>query len=76
MIIGVRTVLFKKDIEPCCAYCKRGAALDEEQVMCIKKGIVSSAGSCRRFQYDPLKRTPPKPITVDFSHLKEEDFIL
>ncbi len=69
-------MLFQKDIEPRCAYCKRGANLDEEQVMCMKKGIVSAAGACRKFKYDPLKRTPPKPVSVDFSHLKEEDFVL
>ena len=69
-------MLFEKDIEPRCAYCKRGAVLDEERVMCMKKGIVSAAGSCRRFQYEPLKRVPPKPVTADFSHLKEEDFVL
>ncbi len=69
-------MLFKKDIEPRCAYCKRGAVLDEDRVMCMKKGVISAADSCRRFQYDPLKRVPPKPISVDFSHLKEEDFVL
>lgn len=69
-------MLFKKDIEPRCAYCKRGALLDEEQVLCVRKGIVSVGGSCRRFRYDPLKRTPPKPVAADFSHLKEEDFSL
>lgn len=69
-------MLFEKDIEPRCAYCKKGARLDEDQVMCVKKGIVSPAGSCRKFKYDPLKRVPPKPLSVDFSHLKEEDFVL
>ena len=69
-------MLFKKDIEPRCAYCKRGANLDEELVMCMKKGIVSPAGACRAFQYDPLKRVPPKPLSANFSHLKEEDFVL
>lgn len=69
-------MLFEKDIEPRCAYCKRGAVLDEERVMCVKKGIVASGGSCRRFKYEPLKRVPPKPAAADFSHLKEEDFVL
>lgn len=69
-------MLFEKDIDPRCAYCKRGVALDEDQIMCVKKGIVSPAGSCRKFKYDPLKRVPPKPMSADFSHLKEEDFVL
>ncbi|MDD6161143.1 MAG: hypothetical protein PUB51_08470 [Oscillospiraceae bacterium] len=69
-------MLFDKKIEPRCVYCKRGASLNEEQIMCLKKGIVGSNSACRHFQYDPLKRIPPKPISADFSHLKEEDFVL
>lgn len=69
-------MLFEKDMEPRCAYCQRGTPLDGETVMCPKRGVVSAAGSCRRFRYDPLKRVPPKPVSVDFSHLKEEDFVL
>jgi len=69
-------MLFQKNIDPRCAYCKRCVPLDEDQMLCAKKGIVSPAGSCRKFKYDPLKRVPPKPIAADFSHLKEEDFVL
>lgn len=67
-------MLFKKDIEPRCAYCKRCAVLNEDQVFCSKKGVVPAAHSCRRFRYDPLKRVPPKPVQANFSHLREEDF--
>lgn len=69
-------MLFKKDMDPRCAYCKRGAVLDEERVMCIRKGVVAADDRCRRFRYDPLKRVPPKPLAANFSHLKEEDFSL
>ena len=68
--------LFQKDIEPRCAYCARGRALGENRVVCLKRGLVDPAFHCRAFQYDPLKRTPPKPVKVDFSRLKEEDFSL
>jgi hypothetical protein len=44
--------------------------------MCVKKGIVSASGACRRFRYDPLKRVPPKPLAASFAHLKDEDFTL
>lgn len=53
-----------------------GSALGENRVVCLKKGLVDPAFHCRAFQYDPLKRTPPKPVKVDFSRLKEEDFSL
>ncbi len=69
-------MLFEKNMEPRCAYCQWASPLDEEQLMCAKKGIVTSAGSCRRFRYDPLKRIPPKPLAASFAHLKDEDFTL
>ena len=69
-------MLFEKDMDPRCAYCKRGALLDEGRVMCLRKGIVSAGDSCRKFRYDPLKRVPPKPVKADFSRLKDEDFTL
>ena len=69
-------MLFDKHIEPRCSYCQWGTPLDldEGQMMCVKKGIVARTGSCRRFRYDPLKRTPPKPVAASFRHLKDEDF--
>ena len=69
-------MLFDKNVEPRCAYCQRATPLDEGQMICVKKGIVACAGSCRRFRYDPLKRTPPKPLAASFEHLKDEDFVL
>lgn len=69
-------MLFEKKMEPRCAYCKRGAQLDERTVLCTRKGVVPMGGHCWAFQYDPLRRTPPKPIAPDFSRLKEEDFAL
>jgi hypothetical protein len=69
-------MLFEKDIEPCCGYCKRGAPLGDDRVMCEKKGIVLASGACRRFRYDPLKRQPPRPAAADFSNLRDEDFVL
>lgn len=69
-------MLFQKKIEPRCAYCQRGAPLDEEQILCPKKGVVAPGGSCRAFRYDPLKRVPPRPNAPDFSRLRDEDFVL
>lgn len=69
-------MLFTKKIEPRCAYCERSAALDEEQVICLKRGVVSAGGSCRAFRYDPLKRVPPKPAALELGKLRDEDFVL
>lgn len=69
-------MLFDKNIEPRCVYCQRAAPLRDGQMMCVKRGIVSCSGSCRRFRYDPLKRVPPKPLSASFAHLRDEDFTL
>jgi len=50
--------------------------MDNGQYLCIKKGIVDSAGKCRRFRYDPFKRTPVKPKSLDFSKYEQEDYSL
>lgn len=68
--------LFQKKMEPRCAYCARGRALDQEQVACPKKGVMSAASSCGSFRYDPLKRVPPRPAKFHGSGFKDEDFQL
>lgn len=53
-------MLFQKDIEPRCAYCQRGAQLEDDKILCVKKGVVSPGRQLpARFKYDPLKRVPP-----------------
>jgi len=69
-------MLFRKDIEPRCAYCRYAGMLSASEVTCAKKGVVSAEGSCRRFKYDPLKRVPPKPARLMLRNVKDEDFQL
>ncbi len=69
-------MLFDRGIEPRCAYCKSGEPMDEERIICVKKGVVSPSGACRAFRYDPLKRIPPKPTLPRFDRFKDEDFTL
>ena len=66
----------QKKIEPRCAYCQRGTELDEEKILCAKRGVVDRAGHCRAFRYDPLKRVPPPPPSLDLGSLQDEDFTL
>lgn len=68
--------LFKSKIEPRCGYCIHSRPLDEGQVICPKKGVMSQGSSCRRFTYDPMKRVPPRPVKADFSGLTDDDFSL
>ena len=69
-------MLFRKKIARSCAYCRHGVKLDDEQVLCAKKGIRPIDGKCLRFCYDPCKRVPVKAKALDFAKYDQEDFSL
>lgn len=69
-------MLFRKKIERSCALCVHSTKLDEDQVLCVKKGICAINGKCLRFSYDPCKRIPHKAKALDFTKFDEEDFSL
>ena len=69
-------MLFNKRIDPCCSYCSNGTRISETEVACLKRGIVSAAGACGKFKYDPLKRDPPVPEALKTEGLSQEDFDL
>lgn len=69
-------MLFRKKIQKSCTYCQYGTKLNDEQVLCIKKGVVSLDGKCRKFTYDPCKRIPAKPKALDFEKYNDEDYSL
>lgn len=69
-------MLFRKKIERSCSYCEYATKIDDEHVLCIKKGMRSAMAKCRKFSYDPCKRIPLKPKSLDFSQYNEQDFTL
>lgn len=69
-------MLFNKKIDPSCSYCEKGSRISETEVICVKRGIVSSNHACRKFSYDPLKRTPPAPVKLKTDDFSEDDFKL
>lgn len=69
-------MLFRKKLPHSCSYCKFSAKLNEEKILCSKKGIVDALGGCRKFRYDPCKRIPPLNKAPDFSKYTEDDFKL
>jgi len=69
-------MLFRKRIEKSCTYCQFGTKLNDDECLCIKKGIVPLVGKCRKFTYDPCKRVPPKAKALDFEKYDNEDFSL
>ncbi len=46
-------MLFRKKIDPRCAYCAKGTRLSDEEVACVKCGIVAAEHHCGAFRYDP-----------------------
>lgn len=65
--------IFRKDIEPRCIYCSKSADLGDDEVICVRRGIVGAYDACRAFRYDPLKRVPPKPVRLSKGY-DESDF--
>ena len=54
--------LYGNNIEPACEICALGhRAADGKSVLCSRKGAVDLYDSCRKFEYDPLKRIPERP---------------
>lgn len=69
-------MLFRKKVPRSCTYCLHGTMLNDEEVLCAKRGVVSVNRVCRKFTYDPFKRTPPKPKASDFKKYDNEDYSL
>ena len=53
--------MFRKNIEPSCAYCKHGIQLSPDRIGCHKRGVVPLHSACSKFTYNPLKRQPERP---------------
>jgi len=69
-------MLFNRNIEPSCAYCRFSSAMGDDEFACSKRGIMSGFGSCSSFFYEPTKREPEHLPSLKPSSLAEEDFSL
>lgn len=69
-------MVFRKDIEPRCSYCRYASPAEEGIMICRKKGLKPENDHCRSFRYDPLRRVPPKPAQVDFTQFDDRDYTL
>ena len=69
-------MLFRKKMPRSCSYCAHGTKLDEDQILCLKRGVVSIDHSCRKFSYDPCKRVPAKMKAINFKQFDKEDYSL
>ena len=73
-------MLFSRHVPPSCSYCRFGTNIGGGEVACVKRGITSAGGFCRKYIYDPLKREPERPLFLDrnkmFDELDEDAFEL
>lgn len=69
-------MLFRKKMERSCEYCAYSTRLDSDRMLCTKRGVVSADTACQKFRYDPFKRIPARPKTLDFKKYEEDDFSL
>lgn len=61
--------LFNMEIMPACEYCENGKISPTgNDVLCLSHGVMPLDGSCKKFKYDALKRTPKRrPSMMEFS---------
>lgn len=70
-----KKLLNTDSIDKICLNCAYGRHTpDSDGVLCVKKGVMLPHSSCRKFEYDPLNRTPVRPL--DFSEFSAEEFEL
>ena len=69
-------MLFDRNIEPNCGYCRYGANLGFGEIACAKHGIMAAHGNCSAFRYEPTKREPIVSQRPKKSEFSEDDFSL
>ncbi|MCL1951325.1 MAG: hypothetical protein FWF60_00710 [Oscillospiraceae bacterium] len=61
--------------EPACELCRFGkSAPDGSSVLCSVRGVMRKQSSCKKYEYDPLKRKPNRaPLLPEYD---PEEFAL
>jgi hypothetical protein len=61
--------------EPACEFCRYGkSAPDGSSVLCSVRGVMRRRSSCKKYEYDPLKRKPKRaPLLPEYD---PEEFAL
>ncbi len=67
-------MLFRKKLPKSCSYCEYATKINDDQVLCMKRGVRPIFSSCKSFQYDPCKRIPPKQKALNFEQYDDVDF--
>ena len=57
-------MLFHKNHPHVCEYCAWADKTARDDMLCYYHGPVAADHKCRRFRYDPYKRTPDRAVSV------------
>lgn len=71
--------LFGVDIVPSCAYCQHNSGKEEEVICALRQRPQEGEEglrSCKKYQYDPLRREPRVAPTLRTGQFRPEDFQL
>lgn len=70
-----KKLINRKEYPASCAYCEYGRLSPGGlSVLCVKKGIMSPEGKCRKFVYDPTRREPKVPLAVPKADTSDYEF--
>jgi len=69
-------MLFRRNVDPCCGYCRYGMSLGNEEIACSKRGIMTTEGKCTSFRYEPTKRKPEHTNVPNIKEIPMEDMSL
>lgn len=68
--------MFNKSVPPMCLYCRRSSPLSDELFcLCERRGVVSYDFHCKKYRYNPLKRSPTRAPRVGKA-FSAEDFTI
>ena len=65
---------FGSHIAPNCSWCVHASAHNSEE--CALHKCLDPSGKCADFDYDPLRREPPRERSLDTEQFNLEDFKL
>lgn len=69
-----KQTLFGGNIQPSCIYCQHNSAKEGEVVCALRQ--TPQNDSCKKYQYDPLRREPKVAPSLRTSQFRPEDFQL
>ncbi|MBQ8227531.1 MAG: hypothetical protein IJZ88_00810 [Clostridia bacterium] len=70
-----KNIIDSKAVPQICAICSFGTQLpDGSGILCKKTGIRLPESTCKKFEYDPLKRVPRR--APEMPKFTQEDFSL